>query len=151
MSASATPSCCPSAQQATQQAFLSILPRLKLHAKVYFRHLKDPERREEAICEMLALAWSWLPLGKRPIVFGALPALIGHSPRNKRASISTPSYYSPLPVTAAWTRQAIDKGPHVGHGFDAPRLSRVTVVALRGPGSWRANLLPRRRPHMCRQ
>jgi hypothetical protein len=59
MITSATPSCCPSAHQATQQAFLGILPRLKLHGKVYFRDLKDPERREEAICEMLALAWSW--------------------------------------------------------------------------------------------
>ena len=59
MITSATPSCCPSAHQATQQAFLGILPRLKLHGKVYFRDLKDPERREEAMCEMLALAWSW--------------------------------------------------------------------------------------------
>jgi hypothetical protein len=54
-----SPACYVSAHQATQQAFLGILPRLKLHAKVYFRDLKDPERREEAICEMLALAWSW--------------------------------------------------------------------------------------------
>src|SRR5580692_6089376 len=59
MIASAMPACSPSAPQATQQAFLSILPRLKLHAKVYFRDVKNPERREEAICEMLALAWSW--------------------------------------------------------------------------------------------
>jgi len=59
MFAPASPACCPSAPQATQQAFLAILPRLKLHGKVYFRDLKDPERREESICEMLALAWSW--------------------------------------------------------------------------------------------
>ena len=59
MIAPATPACCPAHPQTAQQAFLVILPRLKLHGKVYFRHVKDPERREEAICEMIALAWGW--------------------------------------------------------------------------------------------
>ena len=58
MIALATPACLAT-PHLTQQAFLSILPRLKLHGKIYFRDLKNPERREEAICEMLALAWCW--------------------------------------------------------------------------------------------
>jgi len=42
-----------------QQGFLAILPRLEKHGKVYFRDLRSPERKDEAISEMLALAWSW--------------------------------------------------------------------------------------------
>ena len=50
---------CGSPQQASQQAFLNILPRLRLHGKVYFRDLGNSERRDEAISEMVALAWCW--------------------------------------------------------------------------------------------
>jgi hypothetical protein len=39
-------------------AFLSILPRIQLHGHVSFRHRK-PERREEAVAEMIGLAWKW--------------------------------------------------------------------------------------------
>jgi hypothetical protein len=39
-------------------AFLNILPRIQLHGDVYFRHRK-PDRREEAVAEMIALAWRW--------------------------------------------------------------------------------------------
>jgi hypothetical protein len=37
-------------------AFLTILPRIQLHGRVYFRH-KNPEKREEMIAEMVGLAW----------------------------------------------------------------------------------------------
>jgi hypothetical protein len=43
----------------TQRAFLAILPRLKEHGRVYFRDLKHPDRRGEAISEMIAIAWLW--------------------------------------------------------------------------------------------
>jgi hypothetical protein len=39
--------------------FLSILPRIVLHGRVYFRQVHCPVRREEAIAEMVALAWGW--------------------------------------------------------------------------------------------
>jgi hypothetical protein len=39
--------------------FLSILPRIESHGKVYFRHLKCPDRREDAVAEMVALSWLW--------------------------------------------------------------------------------------------
>jgi hypothetical protein len=39
--------------------FLQILPRIDLHGRVYFRHLKCPHRQEDAIQEMIALAWKW--------------------------------------------------------------------------------------------
>jgi hypothetical protein len=40
-------------------AFLAILPRIELHGRVYFRHVRCPHRRADAIQEMRALAWKW--------------------------------------------------------------------------------------------
>jgi hypothetical protein len=46
-------------------AFLTILPRIELHGRVYFRHKKG-EKRDEAIAEMVALAWkSFVNLARR--------------------------------------------------------------------------------------
>jgi hypothetical protein len=39
--------------------FLSILPRIQTHAEIHFRHLRCPGRREDAIAEVVALAWKW--------------------------------------------------------------------------------------------
>jgi hypothetical protein len=58
-----------------QAAFLSILPRIELHAQVYFRGLKCPHRKAEAVQETLALAWSAFvrltDRGKDPLTFPA--------------------------------------------------------------------------------
>ena len=40
-------------------AFLSILPRIELHGQVVFRGLRCPDRKEEALAEMVALCWLW--------------------------------------------------------------------------------------------
>jgi hypothetical protein len=37
-------------------AFLQILPRIELHARIFFRHKKG-DKRDEAIAEVVALAW----------------------------------------------------------------------------------------------
>jgi hypothetical protein len=37
-----------------------LLPRLQTHAEISFRHIPCAARREDAIQEMLALAWKWL-------------------------------------------------------------------------------------------
>jgi hypothetical protein len=43
-----------------QAAFLaSVLPKVVSHGRVYFRHLKSAERKEECIAEMVALSWKW--------------------------------------------------------------------------------------------
>jgi hypothetical protein len=39
--------------------FLSILPRIRLHAKVYFRHVKCWHTKEDRIAETIDLAWQW--------------------------------------------------------------------------------------------
>jgi hypothetical protein len=54
-------------------AFLSILPRIELYAQVYFRHVRCPQSRDDAIGETIALSWRWflrlLEQGKDPLTF----------------------------------------------------------------------------------
>jgi hypothetical protein len=56
-----------------QTRFLAVLPRIETHARIYFRHLKCPHQREEAVAECLALAWVWfirlVRRGKNPEAF----------------------------------------------------------------------------------
>ena len=56
MSASHTPRLAPGDLHAR---FLSFLPRIELHGRVCFRHLRFPHRRQDAIQEMVALCWKW--------------------------------------------------------------------------------------------
>jgi hypothetical protein len=55
------------------QGFLTLLPRIELHGRVFFRFLPSEEAREEAIAEMVALAWKWylrlIELRKDPQLF----------------------------------------------------------------------------------
>jgi hypothetical protein len=39
--------------------FLSLLPRIELHGRIYFRHVRCPHQKADAIQEMCALAWKW--------------------------------------------------------------------------------------------
>jgi hypothetical protein len=52
--------------------FLSILPRIELHGRVYFRH-KNADAREELVAEMVGLCWKWfvrlVQRGKDPTAF----------------------------------------------------------------------------------
>ena len=56
-----------------QARFLAVLPRIETHARIYFRHLRCPNQREEAVAECLALAWWWfirlVRRGKNPEAF----------------------------------------------------------------------------------
>ena len=41
-------------------AFLAhVLPRVERHGKIYFRHVKCPDRKEELLAELRGLAWKW--------------------------------------------------------------------------------------------
>jgi hypothetical protein len=43
-----------------QAAFLaSVLPKVIAHGRVYFRHLRSAELKEEYLAEMVALTWKW--------------------------------------------------------------------------------------------
>ncbi|MFO0881542.1 MAG: hypothetical protein U0840_29940 [Gemmataceae bacterium] len=39
--------------------FLAILPRIETHAKVRFRYLRCPGRRDDMIAEVIAVCWRW--------------------------------------------------------------------------------------------
>jgi hypothetical protein len=50
----------PAALAHLQATFLSsILPRVVTHGRVYFRHLRSAELKEEYVAEMIALTWKW--------------------------------------------------------------------------------------------
>jgi hypothetical protein len=58
MSALATPSVSLDLD-ALHNGYLSLLPCIETHARIYFRHLQCGDRREDAVQETLALAWKW--------------------------------------------------------------------------------------------
>jgi hypothetical protein len=39
--------------------FLQILPRIQTHAEIHFRQLRCPGKRDDAIAEVIAVAWKW--------------------------------------------------------------------------------------------
>jgi hypothetical protein len=63
---------------ALHAAFLSILPRMELHARVYFRGLRCPDHQAEAVQETLALCWKYfvrlVERGKDPLAFPSVLA-----------------------------------------------------------------------------
>jgi hypothetical protein len=59
MTASANPLGPRPAPSTLHARFLAILPRIERHGRVYFRHLRSAERKEDCIAEMVALAWKW--------------------------------------------------------------------------------------------
>ena len=58
---------------ALQVRFLTLLPRIELHGRVYFRHVRCAQRQAEYLQEMRALAWLWflrvVRQGKAPEAF----------------------------------------------------------------------------------
>jgi hypothetical protein len=42
-----------------QARYLALVPRLRQHGKVYFRHVKSPEKKQDLLAEMVALGWRW--------------------------------------------------------------------------------------------
>lgn len=43
-----------------QTTFRGMLPRIERHARVYFRNVKDTNRKADYIQETIALSWKWL-------------------------------------------------------------------------------------------
>jgi len=61
-----------------QHAYVAIMPRIVLHAKIYFRHMVCNDSRENAIAEVVALTWMWfarlVQKGKQPELFASVLA-----------------------------------------------------------------------------
>jgi hypothetical protein len=49
----------PIEPEALQAHFLSILPRIETHAQIRFAFLRCPGKRDDAIAEVVAVAWKW--------------------------------------------------------------------------------------------
>jgi len=47
------------AQQTLHTRFLAIAPRIELHGRIFFRHVKCPHKRADFIADMIALSWKW--------------------------------------------------------------------------------------------
>jgi DNA-directed RNA polymerase specialized sigma24 family protein len=50
----------PAAPDPLHTTFLSMVPRIERHARVYFRNVKDPNRKADCVQETVALCWKWL-------------------------------------------------------------------------------------------
>jgi hypothetical protein len=51
--------CPPPCPEALQAHFLQILPRIETHAQIRFAFLRCPGKRDDAIAEVVAVAWKW--------------------------------------------------------------------------------------------
>src|SRR5262245_27267003 len=59
MSAVAVPTPSALSIHVLQARFLLILPRIELHGRISFRYLRCPALRDDAVAEVVALAWKW--------------------------------------------------------------------------------------------
>jgi hypothetical protein len=63
---------------ALHRGFLQLLPRIQLHGRIYFRHLKCYQQKQDVLAEMTALAWKWyvrlIQCGKDPAAFPSMLA-----------------------------------------------------------------------------
>ena len=132
-------------------AFLSMLPRVEQHGRIYFRHLR-PHRKADAIQEMRALAWKWFvrlhQLGKDPAdfvtTFSTLLARAVNSGRRlagmaKAKDVMNPATQrrhgfrvEPLPNSARTTHEHLYASPHGQALLDAyeERLRDNTVTPV---------------------
>jgi len=59
--------------QSLQSSFLRILPHIQRYAQFHFRSIRCRDKRQEYLCEMLALGWKWfvrlVEQGKDPTLF----------------------------------------------------------------------------------
>jgi hypothetical protein len=117
---------------AVQQAFLAILPRINRHARIYFRHLKCPEAKDDASAETVAFAWLWfvrlLQQGKHPERFvSAIAAYAARTVRSgrrlcgqekardvlsARAQQRCPLSVSPIPDASSLEGNVFDEALH---------------------------------------
>ena len=69
--------------------YLALIPRIRRHGRIYFRHVKSPEKRQDLLAEMVALGWKWfvrlVERGKRPEDFpSALATLLARAVHSGR-------------------------------------------------------------------
>jgi hypothetical protein len=50
---------CKLSSSVDHSAFLALLPRIELHARITFNRVKCPATREDRVAECIAVAWKW--------------------------------------------------------------------------------------------
>jgi hypothetical protein len=109
-----TANCYPPSLASLQAAFLAILPHIERHGRVYFRQVKCPAHKADAIGEMVALSWRWfLRLAHRgkdatqfPSTLATFAARAVHSGRRVAGARPAKDALSPV----AQRRQAFSVG-----------------------------------------
>ena len=48
------------AVESIHDKFLCILPRIREHGRIFFRHVRVRDKKEDLITEMVALCWKWI-------------------------------------------------------------------------------------------
>jgi hypothetical protein len=123
MSASTPPSSLPPGDQLHVLFLTRVLPRVERHGRIHFRHLKCAARREEAIAEMIGLAWKWFvqlaQRGKDATQFvSALAVFAARSVHSGRRVCGQEAAQDVLSPVAQWRR-----------GFTVERLPSPTATA----------------------
>ena len=123
MSAAAGPAARADSVGSLHAAFLTILPRIELHARLYFRGLRCPQRRDDAVAEAVALAWRWfvrlVERGKDPLSFPTV--LAAYAARAVRCGRRVCGQGSGKDVLSALARQR--------HGFAVEGLPNSVRAA----------------------
>src|SRR5262245_5182157 len=56
-----------------QTMFVTIMPRIEMHAIIFFRNVRCPCKRDDLIAEAIGLSWKWfrklVEQGKNPMLF----------------------------------------------------------------------------------
>jgi hypothetical protein len=102
--------------------FLSILPRIATHGRVYFRHLRRADQ-EEAVQEMVALCWKWfLRLAARGKDATRFPsALASYAARAVRSGRRVCGHEK--------ARDALSPSAQRRHGFLVSTLPEVSTLS----------------------
>jgi hypothetical protein len=105
--------------QALHGRFLSLVPRIRLHGCVYFRHVRSTFTKEELLAEMVAICWKWfvrlVQRGKDPLAFPS--ALASYAARAVRSGRRL--------VRQERARDVLSPVAQQRHGFLVSRLPYV--------------------------
>jgi hypothetical protein len=105
------------------QHFLTILPRIELHAQISFRHLRCPGKKEDAIAEVIAVAWKWFlrAIAKGKDVDAFVGALAAYAARHVRGG------------RRVWGKgrrnDVLSPACQQRHGFAVGRLAEVDTLS----------------------
>ena len=109
-----------------EERFLKILPKIQLHGRIFFRHVKCRQTRDEAIAEMVALAWKWFvrltnrgkDVSNFPVTFCRFAGFAVKSGRRLCGQEKPKDVMSPVAQKLKGFRVE-SFTPNPGHAFDA--------------------------------